>query len=74
MARRFTLRQNGQQMTTFRVRVDLTQAEIDDLLGRAGNLYTKKWNIEDVLEHCLTTGIERLTLDAALDPDQEDQD
>jgi len=74
MARRFTLRKNGQMMTTFRIRVDLSQAQITDLIGRAEKIYGKRMPIEEFLEDCLTSGIERRTLDAALDPDREDED
>lgn len=68
--RRFTLRRNGQQMTTFRVRVDLSQDQINDLIGRGENLYGERWKIEQVLSGCLNSGIERLTLDGDLDPDR----
>ncbi len=66
--RQFTLRQNGCRMTSFRIRADLSQPQIDDLLERAETLYGERWTIDRVLSSCLNRGIERLTLDSALDP------
>jgi hypothetical protein len=77
MARKFTRRKNGLMMTTFRVRIDLSQAQIDDLIGRARiyyGTYGEKMKIEEILEGLLSSGIESWTLDRNLDPDQEDQD
>lgn len=71
--RRFTLRRNGHQMTTFRVRIDLSQKMIDELIVREAVLGGERQAIEDILSHCLSSGIERLTLDSSLDPEEEDR-
>jgi hypothetical protein len=67
MKRKFTRRKNGEMMTTFRIRVDLTEREINDLVGRNYRLGGDNEPIERILKHCLTSGIERLTLDGSLD-------
>ena len=67
MKRQFTLRKNGQMMTTFRIRVDLSEEQILDLIGRNYRLRGDDQPIEQILGHCLTSGIERLTLDGSLD-------
>lgn len=74
MARRFTRRKNGQMMTTFRIRIDLSQDQIDDLVGRSGKIYSRRHSIEEILEGRLMSGIECWTLDRQLDPGREDED
>lgn len=71
-SRKFTLRRNGMKMTTFRVRIDLSQAQIDDLVARNEIQGGVRELIEQVLGNCLTGGVERFCLDSSLDPDRQE--
>lgn len=70
--RKFTLRKNGQMMTTFRVRYDLSQAQIDDLISRSRKAFGELKPIEEILSEFLMAGYERLVLDASLDTQEEE--